>query len=54
MRFTFIGDYTVTECKDGGALITRDKDGDEVVLSMLPTFDAAVVRAWDWAYRGDA
>lgn len=42
MRFQFVGQFTVTECKDGSAMVSTDLDGDEVILKKVATFDDGV------------
>lgn len=45
MKFQFIGQFTVTECKDGSAMVSTDIEGDQVIIKKTETYDEAVREA---------
>jgi hypothetical protein len=53
-RFTYIGDYSVTEHKDGTASVSRDIDGDEVIIARCSDFDSAVTEGFRQAAKARA
>jgi hypothetical protein len=45
-RFAYVGNYTVTQHKDGTASVSCDVDGDEVIIARCDDWPSAVSTAW--------